>query len=86
MFQGYTLGNLLAAASFDAAVAAHPTIPQEIARGEFATLHTWLKENIYRHGKKYTAPELIARITGGALTPGPLIAYLRRKYGELYAL
>lgn len=86
MFQGYTLGNLLAAVWFDAAVAAHPAIPEEIARGDFATLHAWLKDNIYRHGKKYTAPELIARITGSDLTPEPLIAYLRRKYGELYAL
>lgn len=85
-FQGYTLGNLLSAACFDAAVAAHPAIPQEIAHGEFGSLHTWLKDNIYQYGSKFTGPEMIQRITGGELTPGPLIAYLRRKYGELYTL
>ena len=85
-FQGYTIGNILSAQFFQAAVAAHPQIPQEIAVGQFATLHSWLREQIYQHGRKFTAPELIARATGGPLTIAPYIAYLREKYGELYAL
>ena len=57
------------------------------ARGrQIATLHTWLKEKIYQHGRKYTAPELIERITGGPLSIEPYIRYLRTKYGELYEL
>lgn len=86
MFQGYTLGNLLSAQFFDAAVQAHPSIPAEIARGEFATLHGWLKENIYRHGAKFLPHELVKRATGQELTIQPYLAYLRQKYGELYAL
>jgi carboxypeptidase Taq len=85
-FQGYTLGNLLSAQFYAAALQAHPDIPAQIARGEFATLHGWLKDNIYQHGSKYTAPELIARVTGGGLAVEPYIQYLRAKYGELYAL
>ena len=27
------------------------------ARGEFATLHGWLRENLYRHGRKFSAGE-----------------------------
>lgn len=54
--------------------------------GEFTTLHTWLKENIYQHGSKYTPSELIVRVTGGELTIDPYIRYLRRKFGALYSI
>ncbi len=86
VFQGYTLGNILGAQFYEAARAAHPEIPAEIGRGEFGTLHGWLRENIYRHGRKFTADELLGRVTGGPLDIAPYIAYLRQKYGELYAL
>jgi carboxypeptidase Taq len=85
-FQGYTLGNILGAQFFEAALLAHPEIPAEIERGEFGTLHDWLKENIYQHGSKYTASELVERITGGPMSIEPYIRYLRKKYGELYEL
>jgi len=65
-------------------MAAHPDIPAQIARGQFATLLNWLRENIYVHGSKYTAPELIERVTGGPLRIDPYMAYLHEKYGELY--
>jgi carboxypeptidase Taq len=86
MFQGYTLGNLMSAQFFEAAIAAHPGIPTQIATGQFETLHQWLRTNIYQHGRKYTAAELLLRVTGQSLNPAPLMAYLSRKYGDLYAL
>lgn len=85
-FQGYTLGNIMSALFYDAALKAHPSIPQEIASGQFGTLHTWLRENIYHHGSKYEPNELIERVTGGQLRIEPYIQYLRNKYGELYTL
>jgi len=86
VFQGYTLGNIMSATFYNAALAAHPEIPDQIRRGEFGTLHGWLRENIYRHGSKFTAEELIQRITGGPLSIEPYLAYLRGKYGALYSL
>ncbi|MBI3971368.1 MAG: carboxypeptidase M32 [Chloroflexi bacterium] len=86
MFQGYTLGNILAAQFYDCAVRARPEVPGELAVGEFGTLRTWLTEQIYRHGRKFTMAELVERITGGPLRIEPYVAYLRRKYGELYQL
>ncbi|MEZ4591946.1 MAG: carboxypeptidase M32 [Chloroflexota bacterium] len=85
-FQGYTLGNIMSAAFYNEALKAHPDIPSQIQQGQFGTLHTWLKENIYTHGSKFTANELIERVTGGPLTIDPYIAYLKNKFGELYAL
>jgi carboxypeptidase Taq len=85
-FQGYTLGNILSAQFFELALKAHPEIKDEMKQGKFATLHRWLKENIYCHGSKFLAPELIERVTGGSITIAPYINYLRTKYGELYQL
>jgi carboxypeptidase Taq len=86
VFQGYTLGNIMSAAFFDQALQSHPNIRAEISQGEFATLHGWLKENIYQHGSKFTANEIVERVTGGPLTIAPYIRYLRTKFGELYTL
>jgi carboxypeptidase Taq len=85
-FQGYALGNIMSLQFYDAAVRANPAIPSEIAHGQFATLHGWLRDNIYCHGSKLTANELLERTTGGPLSIAPYIAYLHRKFGELYNL
>ncbi|MCG3148547.1 MAG: Thermostable carboxypeptidase 1 [Verrucomicrobiae bacterium] len=79
VFQGYTLGNILSAQFFEAA-------PHDIAGGNFKALHDWLRENIYRHGRKFTADELLQRATGQPMTIEPYVRYLRKKYGELYRL
>ena len=67
-------------------LAAEPQISAEIGQGKFDTLHGWLKDNIYQHGAKYTAPELVERVTGGPLTIDPYINYLKKKFGALYEL
>jgi carboxypeptidase Taq len=83
-FQSYTLGNILSAQFFEAAVKAHPDIPAEMAAGRFSSLHGWLKEHIYQYGRQYPAAEIIQRATGSPLDIQPYITYLRTKYGELY--
>lgn len=86
MFQGYTLGNIMSAQLFDAAVRAHPDIPAQITRGDFQTLLHWLRVNVHRHGAKFTPDELLVRATGEALNIQPYIKYLKTKYAGLYAL
>jgi carboxypeptidase Taq len=85
-FQGYTLGNILSAQFYEAALQAHPSIPDEMKQGEFGTLHGWLRENVYRHGSKFTAPEIVERASGSPLTIEPYVHYLKTKYGALYTL
>jgi carboxypeptidase Taq len=86
VFQCYTLGNLLSAQFFEAAVAAHPTIPAQLARGEFGTLQRWLQESLYQHGAKFSATELTRRATGQEMSVEPYLDYLWRKYQPLYGL
>jgi len=85
-FQGYTLGNILSAQFYSAALKSHPEIPNEMKKGKFSSLHNWLKENLYRHGRKFTASEIAERATGSPMTIAPYIQYLKTKYGELYSL
>jgi carboxypeptidase Taq len=85
-FQSYTLGNILSAQFYAAALKAIPAIPDQIEKGEFGELHAWMKESIYRHGKKFTMNELANRISGEGLSIEPYINYLTQKFEDLYSL
>jgi carboxypeptidase Taq len=85
-FQGYTIGNVLSAQFHACALRAHPELPDQIRRGEFGTLREWLRENVHRHGSKYTAAELVEKVTGGPLVIQPYLDYLWGKYQPLYGL
>ena len=85
-FQSYAIGNILSAQFYAAALLAHPDIPREIAGGEFRTLHSWLRDNVYQHGGKFTPNHLIERATGAAMSITPYFDYLRKKYAALYRL
>src|ERR1700704_1076056 len=85
-FQGYTIGNILSAQFYDAALKADPEISHEIAAGEYRTLHQWLRTHVYQYGRKFKPNELVERATGGEMNIGPYLSYLRNKYGELYRL
>jgi carboxypeptidase Taq len=85
-FQSYTIGNILSAQFYAAAVKAHPGIPGEIAQGEFGTLHGWLRTHVYQHGRKFGPGELVVRATGADMSIEPYIGYLCAKYSELYRL
>lgn len=86
MFQGYTLGNLMSAQFFEAALQENLHIPNQIEQGNFKPLYDWLKEKIYYHGCKYTADETVQRVTGKPLSTAPLMQYLRSKYRDLYGV
>jgi carboxypeptidase Taq len=85
-FQSYTIGNILSAQFYEAATKAKPDIPRQIEQGEFSTLHVWLRDHIYRHGRKFKPTDLVERATGAAMSMAPYLAYLRGKYGQIYRL
>ncbi len=76
----------MSAQFFEAALKARPEISPQMEKGNFSTLHNWLIGNIYQYGRKYTAAELIERVTGSPLSIEPFIRYIQQKSGELYAL
>ncbi|MEL7236275.1 MAG: carboxypeptidase M32, partial [Chloroflexota bacterium] len=84
-FSTYALGNLLSAQYYNKALQDVPSIPDDIAQGNFATLLAWSNENIHQHGRKYDTNELTQRVTGEDIT-SRYIAYLKEKFGDLYGL
>jgi len=85
-FPTYALGNVMGAQIYASALRSHPEIPQEIGRGEFGTLLGWLRDNVYRHGRKFMPADLALRVNGEPLAPEPYLDYLRRKFGDLYGI
>jgi len=85
-FQGYTLGNILSAQFYAAAVRQHPEIARQITQGEFGTLHGWLRTQLYQHGSKFTPGEVVQRATGQPMSVEPYLNYLWEKYQPIHGL
>jgi len=85
-FPTYTLGNLYAAQFMEQAHRDIPQMDEQFGRGEFAPLKDWLTKNIHSKGQRYSATELCQNITGKAISHEPLMAYLRKKLGDLYGV
>ena len=79
-FSTYALGNVISGQLWEKVTAEIPDLHDQFERGEFGALAEWLRENLWRHGRKYMPRELIERITGGGLDPEPYLRYLRGKY------
>ncbi len=85
-FPTYALGNLLSVQFYNQALEEIPDLPEQIAKGQFDTLLSWLRDNIHTHGKKFTPVELVQRVTGEQMNAAPFLAYLQEKYAEIYGL
>jgi carboxypeptidase Taq len=85
-FPTYALGNLYAAQFFETAVAQDPTIEEGLSEGNTEALLGWLRDNIHRHGRKFTPRELVQRVTGRPLDHDAFMRYANRKFGTLYEL
>lgn len=83
-FPTYSLGHLRASQLWQRMTSELPALPEEIGRGEFASLREWLRENVHRHGAKFTPAELQERVLGGAIDPEPFIDRLREKLTGIY--
>lgn len=79
-FQGYTLGNIMSAQFFAAAERSNPNIWGGIKTGNFKPLQSWLQQNLYQYGKKYTSLEVLKQATGDPLHIEPYMQYLRKKF------
>jgi len=79
-FPTYQLGNVVSVQIWEVARAALGELEEQFSRGEFGPLREWLSEQIYRHGGRYTPPELLRRVTGSGIDPEPYLKYLHAKF------
>jgi carboxypeptidase Taq len=85
-FATYSLGNLYAAQFFEHADRDCGGLFAQFARGQFKPLRQWLLEQIHAYGRRYTASQLIKRVTGSPLSHDALVRHLRQKFEPLYKL
>ncbi|WP_137283850.1 carboxypeptidase M32 [Halorussus salinisoli] len=85
-FQNYTVGSVLAAQLW-ATIEDELDDPRGLIReGNFDPLHDWFRENVHRHGQRYTTDELIREATGEDLTADYFLDYAEEKFGDIYDL
>ena len=85
-FPSYALGNLYGAQFLNTMTKDIINLNELIEKGDLSKVHEWLKENIHKYGSIYKPTELIKRVTGEELSSKYFIAYLNKKYKEIYNL
>ncbi|MCR4311910.1 MAG: carboxypeptidase M32 [Candidatus Uhrbacteria bacterium] len=81
-FPTYVLGNMYAAQFYDQAKKDIRGLEGLYAKGKLAPIREWLRQNVHIHGKRYSAEELVKKVTGKKLSAEPFASYLVKKYGS----
>lgn len=79
-FPAYTLGRLISAQLFTAFLNKHPTFYQELAQGDFHTIHQWLQKKVYAHASSLSTHDLLIKETGKPLDTNYFIAHVQKRY------
>jgi carboxypeptidase Taq len=82
-FCAYTIGNIMAAQLFEAACGSSRQIRAALEEGDVGPLSSWLREAVWRHGRRFHRNDLLTRATGSALKLTPYLRHLGQRYSEL---
>jgi carboxypeptidase Taq len=86
-FPTYALGNLISAQIWERITAEVPGLEEGFEQGEFGPLRDWLRENLHRHGRKFSPRETLELVSGSAeIDPAPYVRYLREKLAPIYGI
>ena len=85
-FSTYALGNLVSAQIWEKVNKDIKNLEEQIRKGKFDALLSWLRENIHKYGRKYTPQDLVMKVTGSKIDAAPYVRYLTRKYSDIYGL
>jgi carboxypeptidase Taq len=80
-FCTYTIGNVMGAQLFETAMKEN-ALADASGQGDYAPLHSWLKEHVWQHGRRFARDEVLQRATGRALEVEPYIGHLTRRYAQ----
>lgn len=80
-FPSYTLGAMMAAQQWAALTREHPTVDDDLAKGDFVAINEWRRKKIWSQGSRYSTPELLDRATGEKLNAVHFTRHLKKRYG-----
>ena len=84
-FPTYALGNVISVQIWEKVREDVPDLDERLEAGDLSALCGWLRERLWRHGRKFTPQETLERVVGGGLDPEPYLRYLDAKLGALAA-
>jgi carboxypeptidase Taq len=82
-FPTYALGNVVSVQIWEKVLEDVPDLDEHLANADLGPLSDWLREKLWRHGRKFTPQETLERVVGGGLDPEPYLRYLNAKLGAL---
>jgi carboxypeptidase Taq len=82
-FPTYSLGNLVSAQLWEKLSADLGDVDDQIANAEFRQITEWLREHVWKHGRKFTPVETLHRAVGSGIDAKPYLRYLEQKIGAL---
>ena len=86
-FPTYAIGSVISAQLWNHAMSSDAALADACGRGEYEGLAAWLRQAVHRHGRKFTPRETLERAIGdGRVDPEPYLAYLTKKYSDIYGL
>ncbi len=83
-FPSYALGNIYSGQILARLEKDLPDWKTQLAKGKFHHVKEWLTKNIYMYGNLYDPIDLLKKITGEGINVKHYLAYLDKKYSELY--
>lgn len=85
-FPTYSLGNVYSGCLYDALTHDVPDLDTQLSRGDTSAATEWLRGHLQQYGGLRSPRATIEHATGTTPDHAPLIAYLERKFGDLYDL
>jgi len=82
-FPTYALGNVISVQIWDRVLEDVPDLESRLEDGDLTALTDWLRERLWRHGRKFTPQQTLERVVGGGIDPEPYLRYLNMKLGAL---
>ena len=83
-FPTYALGNIYSGQILSAMEKDVPFWRDQISKGVFQEVKSWLTKNIYYNGNLYDPQNLMKKITGEKINIQHFLNYLDKKYSNLY--
>jgi len=82
-FPTYAIGTIYASQIYKK-LSEKQNIFEEVEKGEFKNIVSWLNKNIHEYGRLMTADEIIKKCCGEGLNSEVFVGYLKDKYLDLY--
>jgi carboxypeptidase Taq len=82
-FPTYALGNVISVQIWERVLEDVPDLDEHMERADLTPLLDWLRDKLWRHGRKFMPRETLERVVGGGMDPEPYLRYLSAKLGAL---